>query len=212
MSDEYLDPYREAMSRFGPRFEATLWSSRRAQLLRFDVLTDMVDLTGKRLLDAGCGLADLYHHLATCRIALDAYIGIDGLPEMIRQLQQEQQQKSPKMDNAEFLVGDFISDPTLLSTGNPDVIFFSGSLNTFEQSRAQHVIQQAFDHAREAVVFNFLSDRCPQAAASLDTGPANRFNTTAMLDFALTVTTQVRFRQDYLDGHDATIGILKRPA
>lgn len=210
MADDYLEPYREALTRFGPRFEATLWRSRKAQSLRFDVLLDMVDLTGRRVLDAGCGMADLYHHLIARGIRFDRYLGLDGLPEMIHRLQQQQrQQKRGIGDNAEFFAGDFVADPGLLKTGSPHLIFFSGSLNTFEESRARDVILHAYQRAEVGVVFNFLSDRCPPHAARSDTGPASRFNTVAMLDFSLNLTTMVKFRQDYLDGHDATIGLFK---
>ncbi len=44
-----------------------------------------------------------------------------------------------------------------------------------------------------------------------NTGPAKRFDTLAMLDWAMTRTPLVRFRQDYLGGHDAAITML-RPA
>ena len=42
-----------------------------------------------------------------------------------------------------------------------------------------------------------------------DTGVATRFDTLDWLDWALRTTPNVRFRQDYLQGHDATIAMLK---
>ena len=54
----YLQPYREAVERHGPSFEATLWHSVEAQALRFDVMIGLVDLDGRSVLDAGCGQGD----------------------------------------------------------------------------------------------------------------------------------------------------------
>jgi hypothetical protein len=56
----YLQPYREAVERYGAGFEATLWNSPEAQALRFDVMIGLMDLEGRAILDgcwsAGCRL------------------------------------------------------------------------------------------------------------------------------------------------------------
>ena len=67
------------------------------------------------------------------------------------------------------------------------------------------------DAAAEGVIFNFLSDRAPAKLLAQPTAPAQRFNTIRMIDWALTKTPSVQFRQDYFNGHDATIGMLKPP-
>jgi hypothetical protein len=61
------------------------------------------------------------------------------------------------------------------------------------------------------VVFNFLSDRAGPECLARDVGPARRFNTVGMIDWALTHTSLVSFSQDYMDGHDATIMMDKPP-
>lgn len=201
---DYLDPYRDALASHGPTFEATLWRSRETQQKRFAVLTDMVDLTQAVLLDAGCGLGDLYEYLAEHKIAIEAYIGIDGLAAVI-----ERAQKRDRV-NATFLAADFVSDPTTLGQHASDIMFFSGSLNTIPETDARRVIDAAWQQARHGVVFNFLSDRCSAEVATRDTGPAHRFDTMAWIHWALEQTPYVKFRQDYFDGgHDATIGMFK---
>ena len=57
--DAYLQPYRESAETHGTEFEVTLWANRRAQLLRFEVFAQMCDMSGKRVLDAGCSRGDL---------------------------------------------------------------------------------------------------------------------------------------------------------
>ena len=79
----YLHPYSEAMSHFGPGFEATLWQNRESQALRFDVAMSLVDFSDVRLADLGCGPGDLIDHLKERRIQPAAYLGIDAQSEMI---------------------------------------------------------------------------------------------------------------------------------
>ncbi len=203
-NDGYLDPYRDAVKKFGPTFEASLWKGRASQIARFDVLISMVDLTNFRLLDAGCAIGDLAIYLAEYGIAIQHYIGLDGLPSII---ESAQKRAIPK---AEFHTADFVASPELLKTGKPDVIYFSGSLNTLVESDARYVIASAFEIANVAVVFNFLSDRCTPALRTRDTTPATRFSTEDWLSWAFKQTSSVSFQQGYLKGgHDATIAMFK---
>ena len=50
-SEEFLRPYRQALKRYGPGFEATLWSSRDTQVLRFDVMIELAGFEGCTVLD-----------------------------------------------------------------------------------------------------------------------------------------------------------------
>lgn len=199
----YLDPYRTAFQSFGASFDTTLWKSRATQTVRFDVLLNIVDLNDLRILDAGCGLGDLGDYLIEKNINYRHYLGIDGLERMVEKAADK------NLPRAEFRALDFVADPTVLAIGNPDVIFFSGSLNTIPEPTARKIIQSAFDYAQHAVVFNFLSDQCAREIRAKNTGPASRFATLDWLQWSLNLSANVIFRQDYLAGHDATIGILK---
>lgn len=199
--DDYLEPYRKAVQHFGATFDATLWTNRDFQGVRFDVLRQLVDLDGLVLLDAGCGLGDLCEFLAVRNVRLKRYVGVDGVAEIIAGAMGRQ------LPRAEFHCRDFVADAAALVIGEPDVIYFSGSLNTVPELQARQVVQRAWETARRGVVFNFLSDRAAPAMLARDTGPARRFKTVDWIDWALSTTTHVRFRQDYLGGHDATIAM-----
>ncbi|MHC4947665.1 MAG: class I SAM-dependent methyltransferase [Planctomycetota bacterium] len=200
MSD-YLDPYRQAVQRFGPGFEATLWGSREAQRTRFDVMIDMVDLSGRVVLDVGCGDGALAVRLHERGIAFDRYTGVDGLPEVIASA------RDRDLPRCAFRALDVVAEPAALPAA--DVACISGTLNTMKPRTARAVVQAAFDAAAVAVVFNFLSDRPAPRWRRRDLGPARRFDTVAWIDWALRLGPRVRFRQDYLDGHDATIAVWK---
>lgn len=197
--DKYLNPYREAVERFGPSFQATLWTSRESQRIRFDVMIDLAGLDDCVVLDAGCGTGDFAEHLLESKVSFARYIGIDAVPEVIDAA------KRRELCRCEFRLGDLIHDPSLLSEIKPDFVCVSGTLNTMEEQTARTLVMAAFEASAQGVVFNFLSDRPAPRWSDHDIGPAKRFNTIEWIDWALGKTARVSFTQDYLDGHDATI-------
>ena len=89
-SEQYLKPYREAMKRYGPGFEATLWNSREAQVLRFDVMIDLARFAEGVVLDAGCGQGDFAARLIERGVEFTRYVGIDAMPQMIETARERQ--------------------------------------------------------------------------------------------------------------------------
>jgi SAM-dependent methyltransferase len=203
-SPDYLAPYADAVRTYGASFEATLWASREKQVGRFAVIAEMADLTGRVVVDAGCGLGDLAVYCEGEGIAYGRYIGLEAMPDMVEAA------RALHLPEARFEVVDFAADPAafgaLAGSDAVDLVVFSGSLNTFEEQGAFDVVRRAFEAAREGVVFNFLSARNHERNP-VDPSPAKRFDPAAMLDRALALTPRVRFRQDYFDGHDATIAM-----
>ena len=204
-SAPYLDPYRDAVDKFGPSFEATLWASKRFQAVRFQVLSSLFDFTDATIIDAGAGDGALARYLHEHGIRFRRYVGLEAMPEMAERA------TSFAVPNATHRVVDFATDPSAfrLDGAAPTVIVFSGSLNTFTPRLALETLGRAWDAGGDAVLFNFLSARTGKATASGETGPANRFDPVALLDWALARTPSVAFRQDYLKGHDATIAMFR---
>ena len=206
MNDAYLQPYHAAQARHGNTFEATLWANPKTQKLRFDVFAEIVDFTGKRVLDAGCSRGDFAAYLTEHGIAYDTYVGVDGVPDVLDYARQR------RLPDATFVHGDFVKHPDLLATGDPDIIAISGSLNTMDPPVAMRVLEGAWDAAGEALIFNFLSDRASKRAVP-QAHPARRLPTLELLKWAFAQTAAVRFRQDYFTaGHDATILMSREPA
>ncbi|MCA9312375.1 MAG: class I SAM-dependent methyltransferase [Phycisphaerales bacterium] len=195
--DAYLDPYREAVKAFGASFEATLWLSREKQVRRFAVFTEMLDFTGRVIVDAGCGLGDFAAFLDTCEIPYGRYIGLEALPEMVEKA------SARGLPEAEFHVADFARGIHVFREHEPDIVLFSGSLNTFELEPMLGVIDRAYDACAEAVAFNLLSSRNSAPPSDPD-DPARRHDPLAVLAHLLGRTALVAFRQDYMDGRDAT--------
>ncbi len=206
----YLAPYRAALASHGASFEATGWKNRDMQLARFDIMMEMTDFTGRVIVDAGSGLGGMAEHLNERGVQYGRYIGLDAMPEMI------DQSRTRNIPEAEFVVSDFAGETDSFDrftkrAGGPgaELIIFSGSLNTMHEDAALEVLERAWAAATEGVLFNFLSDRAVPKLLAKDAAPARRFNTIRLLDWALTKTPAVQFRQDYFAGHDATIAMFR---
>ncbi len=213
MTDEpdYLKPYAEAVRTHGAGFEATLWLSREKQAQRFAVIAEATDLTGRVIVDAGCGLGDFAAYLHERGVEYGRYIGLEAIPEMVARA------RSRALPEARFEVVDFARDADcfarLAKSDRYDIAVFSGSLNTFDEDHARAVVRRAFDEAGiggggGGVVFNFLSSRHGKEHTP-DPSPARRFDPLRMADWALGLTPRVLLRQDYMGGHDATVGMFK---
>jgi len=201
--DAYLDPYRQSVQRHGPQFEATLWASPRAQRLRFKVFTELCFMTGKRILDAGCSRGDFAQFLIERNIAFDQYIGVDGVREVIDHA------LAQNLPRCTFVCGDFLREPQLLATGDPQIICLSGTLNTMTDRQVFALLHAAWSAASQALLFNFLPDTAGPRAAR-QTRPARRLDTIRILRWAFEQTSQVLYRQDYFKhGHDATVMMRK---
>ncbi|MCH2152662.1 MAG: class I SAM-dependent methyltransferase [Phycisphaerales bacterium] len=196
----YLQPYREAMADLGAGFKATLWQNKEAQLRRFDAAVSLMPLGGLRVADLGCGPGDLFQRLQEQGMAPKEFLGIDAQPEMIELARSTH-------PAAEFRTADLAQDLSILRDWKPDVCLISGTLNTMTSRQAWRMVLEAHQTSRVGVVFNFLSNRPHPRYHGKDLRPARRFNTARWIARCLQVTPLVSFRQDYLDGHDATIAM-----
>ena len=199
---EYLKPYRRAVERFGAGFEATLWGSRDAQTLRFDVMIDVARFEGCVILDAGCGQGDFAARLLERSVAFKRYVGVDALEQMIEVA------RVRELPRCEFLCADVLADPAIVAGQQPDYVCISGTLNTMDESAARRLVASSFGAAARGVAFNFLSSRPHRCWEGKDLTPARRFDPLRWLDFSLSLSSRVSFTQAYLFGHDATINIL----
>ena len=145
----YLEPYLAAVREHGGTFRSLLWSSPETQSARFRAITDLVDFTGKTVLDAGCGRADFLDHLQSLGWQGGNYIGLEAVPVLAAVAQR-------KMPHGHRVVeGDFIQHPELMRI-DAGIIVFCGSLNTLDRFSFYLTLRHAIE-AAPAVVFNFLS-------------------------------------------------------
>ena len=189
----YLQPYLAAAKRYGAGFGSLLWASPRTQAVRFDALVRAVGggaIRGRRVLDVGCGRADLLDHLRKRDVRPAAYVGIEAVAELADAAQAK---------GATVVRGDFVRRPELLTAAAADVVLISGSLNTVDPAAFDRTVRAAFDAAADAVAFNFLCSTRLAGAPHLSWHEPDRVRA-----MAATLSPRVAVWDDYLAG-DATV-------
>jgi len=130
------------------------WDSRYNQLIRFQVLIDNIELSGKSILDVGCGLGDLCSYILEQGIDVD-YTGVDILAEMIADAQ-----KNCPVGN--FICADIFKDKKVFGTKRFDVVFASGTFNLKlgnNEIFIAEMVKRFSEFSREYFAFNMLHER-----------------------------------------------------
>jgi hypothetical protein len=192
----YVQPYLDATEQHGAGFESLLWASPHTQRLRFDAIRRAINLSGKSIVDVGCGRADLLEYLHENNIEPDDYIGI----ELVDVLADAAEAK--RLPNCTILRADFVKDPSRMFVG-ADVVIFSGSLNTLDKREFTATLQRGFAACAESLLINFLAS---PALAGREYLTWHRISDVIAL--ASRMTPHVQAWTDYLQG-DCTLLLTK---
>jgi hypothetical protein len=184
----YLFPYHRAAQRHGGEFEALCWTSLAQQTVRFDAMIEVYDFADKRMIDAGCGRADFFDHLAFRHIIPAKYLGVEAISPLALRAKHKTRANFAVLQ-ADFLMSGFPSGFF------PDVIVFSGTLNTFRVQSCQIALNSALRATRDSVVFNFL---CKPDNADVPWLASHTPNEIRSLIKSASCTTS--FYDGYLDG------------
>jgi len=141
------DFYEDAFEAYGNDPRSVRWADEETQRTRFEVLNKIADLRGKRVLDVGCGLGDLYKFFILKQITVD-YTGIDIVPVFIDRARE-------RFPDATFRVEDI----SLLDE-QYDYVLASGALNLTVADSKQYyfsLIKKMFACAKDGLAFNMLN-------------------------------------------------------
>lgn len=198
--------YARKVDNFREGHHAQGWSSRASQERRFAALCAVGDLRGSSVLDAGCGLADLYAYIEERDSAQSVrYAGLDFTPRMIAQARE-------RFPHLSFVQGDASSPDTPLPAS--DYVLASGlfSYMVNDEARFQATLTRLWETARRGVAFNVLSTLADkttkEATAAAGLFAADPLETFRFCRTAL--TPWVTLRHDYLP-HDFTIYLYREP-
>jgi len=196
----YLYPYLEARRQGAKGFDALLWSSREGQRVRFEAIARSCPLAGTRILDVGCGRADLLGYLLERGIVPAHYTGLEMIPAAVRAARRKRYERCTILKAA-----DFVREPEKLQVG-ADVVTFSGSLNTLSRPQFYATLRAAWAAAGRCLVFNFLSSRswCGEDWLCWH-------RRSSVLAFCRSLGGEPRFDESYLEG-DCTIAVRKPDA
>lgn len=193
----YLVPYVQAREQKARGVSALLWEDLRSQTIRFEAIARLCPLAGLRVLDVGCGQADLLGYLHARGIVPAHYIGLEAQPWLARAARRK------RYENSSVLVADFVQEPGRLDTG-ADVLVFSGSLNFLPSPLFYRSLATGWAATRRWLVFNFLCSPDLAGAAGL-----HWHRRDAVLAWARRRTSSVRMDDSYEDG-DCTVVMRKR--
>jgi cyclopropane fatty-acyl-phospholipid synthase-like methyltransferase len=179
--------YDALVDRYGHDPRAVDATSSEALDVRYSALAGVADLTGKRVLEVGCGFGDLGVHLAA-RFGAVRYTGIDVSARMI----EVGHEAHPSLDLRHASFADFTPGERY------DVVLAQGIfylLGHDAERKAQALIQRMFEVAQEAVAFTAISTwgDAPEAGEY-------RVDPVALLAWARTLTRSLTVRHDYHPG------------
>lgn len=192
----YLHPYHDAREHGARGFHALLWSSREGQQVRFEAIARSCPLADRRILDVGCGRADLLGYLLDRGILPAHYTGLDGVPASLRAARRK------KYARCKILAADFVREPEKLQVG-ADVVVFSGSLNTLPRPQFYRTLLAAWAATGQCLVFNFLSSQYWAGDPWLFW-----HRRSSVLAFCRSLGGDPRFDESYLPG-DCTVAVWK---
>lgn len=194
----YLFPYHEARVNGARGFDALLWSSREGQHIRFDAIARICPLAGRRLLDVGCGQADLLGFLLERGMAPAHYTGLEMISASVRAARRR------NYEQCAIVKGDFVRRPETMRVG-AEVVIFSGSLNTLSRQPFYDTLRAAWEAAGSCLVFNFLDSQSWCGEDWLYWYPRDE-----VLAFCRGLGGEVHVDASYLNG-DCTIAVRRPP-
>ncbi|MDO8481178.1 MAG: class I SAM-dependent methyltransferase [Nanoarchaeota archaeon] len=144
--------YEEHLTRYGKEdIRGMGWHEEDEYSIRFDIVTQGLDLDNASILDVGCGYGGLYKHLVMSEVKNFSYLGIDFLPQMVKAAKE----KNP---TGRFEVCDILSDNAYPC----DYVFCIGALNVKTEGSNEYfreMLAKMISLAKKAVIISFLSDK-----------------------------------------------------
>jgi len=172
------------------------WGTPEHQRRRFSVLTATVDMSGKSVVDFGCGFGDLFGFLGETGIDVASYTGLDINPDLVRIARETY----PAADypNTRFAVSELDRPEPIENCA--EVVIMLGVLN-FRLSEmdnrefARLMLERAFSLSTEYLVCDFLS-----AELTPDYSPEDfvfYYDPGEVVSWGLELSPSVALRHDY---------------
>lgn len=189
--------FNKLTQQYGDSVHSLAWESVHTQRVRFRVLSQIAPLDGMRILDVGCGKADLLAYFNEKNIHVD-YYGVDTSVDLARLAKRN-------YPNIQIFYRDFLQD-----TYYPEVDYAlaSGIANLLTPNNEEYieaVIKKMFTIARKGAAVNMLTSYAPDIKH--DTG-MYFYSPETMLKIAFRLTSNVVLRHDYLP-NDFTLYLYK---
>jgi SAM-dependent methyltransferase len=191
-----LEMYQRAFTVYGEGPQGLHWGDYYSMATRFRHLVENLDIKGRSILDAGCGMGDLlpYLHAKTDDFT---YLGMDINPDFVKVAKK-------RYEGHSFEVGDPFNGRF---DRRFDLVISSGVMNTNVKNWQKHrkiMIKNAFEVATEALAFNMAG----ALAKSVEIPKIAYANAADILNFCTKLTPKLIFKSHYLPD-DFTIVMFK---
>lgn len=178
-----IDYYRQHLAKHGMySAQALSWIDENSQIIRFQALVEVGDLSGQSILDVGSGLGDLYAFLGQ-RFKNFRYQGIDLVPDLV----QKAREKYPGVDFKNIDIMDF--------KGKYDYVLSSGAFSFKVQNHKEfyfEMIKKLFSLAKKGVAFNMLNRK-----GHVDDDLFAAYDLNEVRDFCQKLTPKVKINHQY---------------
>ncbi|MED4753930.1 class I SAM-dependent methyltransferase [Brevibacillus choshinensis] len=138
--------YRNLFLKFGDSAESAQYRDRVTQVKRFEILIEIEDINGSKVLDFGCGTAHFATYLKEKGIKVD-YTGVDFVKEFL-------QCAKEKHPDSKFCSLDEALQETY------DYVFVSGVFNNVMENNEKfykETVKQLYQVANKGLAFNMMS-------------------------------------------------------
>ena len=184
--------YTSAIEVHGTTAKGVNWHSKESQLIRFDVILELLPkkLDSLSVVDAGCGFGDLYLYMQKKKRTPKEYIGIDSLVDMYS--------IASEQTGCEILIADICKDSLPIT----DYYVCSGAMNVLQEFETHLFIKNCYASSKIAFIFNILhGDKQSQTY--------NYLTTSKIESIAKELgVKEVVLNEGYLEG-DITVGFFR---
>jgi len=188
--------YQTGLDQYGASPEALHWVNYRSMAIRFKNLVRDIEVEGRSILDAGCGMGDLLPYLYA-KSPDFRYLGVDKKEEFLEIARR-------RFEGHEFRRG----DPFGKKIEMFDVVISSGVMNGHVDNwleKRKKMITNLFEQTGEVLAFNMAGGINPAPHDSL----IAYADAHEIFDFCKTLTPRVILRTEYLP-KDFTIVMFKK--
>ena len=193
--DRIPEYYGSLIEKWGHDPRACDYGQQKSQGVKFKVLSEVCNLSGKSILDVGCGFADFADFLLKDNPDIK-YHGVDITPAMIKKAKE----LNPHLDLQVLNILDVTNSP-LYDIVTANGIFYL--LGDQAYPLMKQMISKMYEICREAVSFNSLSIWASnKEATEFYADPCQ------IIEHCRTLTPSVVFRHDY-HSRDFTIYLYK---
>lgn len=156
--EEVISRYTERFKDFGYSPKSLGWTKGK-QGLRYDILSSQWDFKGARVLDLGCGFADLFNHLDQ-KFGLDKYYGIELVPALYN----EAKSKYAGNDKVELFQDSVLEIDAEKLIGEVDYVLVSGLFNFKLKENnnyefVEEVLKKYYAITKKGIAADFLSNK-----------------------------------------------------